>query len=147
MKIDIKQSDLSVDITIDYPNLVAGNYIPFLWDLNTNLWNDEMRFWDYSGTETIFVRFINQYTNKVSDMPTTILFSNSRYTELNILIDSDFKLQDDGFYNTYLFITDNSDSVVLMEWVSYIDIEGRKPQHKSFNPENEGRKIKYFNGQ
>jgi hypothetical protein len=146
MKININQTDTSFTIAFDYSNLIVGSYIPFIWDLNTNLWNDEGRLWSYDENSNFYVKLVSQYTHQEYIFNGVVNITNDRYTEATFSIENNFIADaDDGFYYTY-FVTDGpeiNDAVVIYETLSYVEIQGKKPTFISNISDNETRQIIY----
>lgn len=171
MKVSLTQSQVDFTLAFDYPNLIVGNYIPFLWDLNTNLWNNEGRLWNYTGQDNFYIKLVSQYTHKEYILYGDIDLTNNRYTQATFDvwiggdyddIDEDWDTSeidweykgdtfilegaDDGFYYTYFIIeSDSQEAVVIYETLTYITIEGNKPTFISNISDNEDRKIIYAN--
>lgn len=175
MKIDLQQNQTNFTVAFDYPNLVVGTYIPFIWDLNTNLFNTEGRLWNYSSLGNFYVKFISQYTHKEYRFYGSVDFTNNRYTqatfysfdeienifwqlsndfwnenefnwEYEVNLNTFINEADSGFYYTYFVVeNDLGEGVVIYETLTNIQIEGKEPTFISNITDNETRQIIYAN--
>jgi hypothetical protein len=172
MRIKITPDLIDFQLAFDYPNLVVGNYIPFLWNLNTNIWNNEGRLWSYTKRDNFYIKLISQYTHKEYILYGNVDFTNNRYTQATFDLYSDddefdeidnfwneeqnewdykgenYMLEgaDDGFYYTYFILEGESgEAVVIYENLTYLSLEGNKPTFISNISDNETRQIIYAN--
>jgi hypothetical protein len=170
MRIKITPDLVDIQLSFDYPNLVLGNYIPFIWNLNTNVFNEENRLWNYTIRDNFYIKLVSQYTHKEYILYGDVDFTNSRYTQGTFdlyegddkfdEVDSEWDLEennweykgedyvlegaDDGFYYTYFVLeSDSQEAVVIYETLSYLSIEGNKPTFIENTTNNDTRQIIY----
>lgn len=169
MKIELNTGDTSFKLAFDYPNLVVGTYIPFIWNLNTKLWNNEGRLWNYNLNSGFYLKLVSVYTHKEYTFSGSVNETNNRYTEATFnlyngddefgIVDTEWGVEnnewdykgedfiladaDDGFYYAYFVVEDQNEAVVIYENMIYIEIEGRKPTFISNISNNETRQIIY----
>lgn len=146
MKFNLGITQSSIDISFDYPNLVVGSFIPFIWNLNTRKFNLEGRVWNYTGTDNFYLKLVSQYTHQDYIWDGDVLTTNDRFTEAEFTnISGTYSLantETDGFFYCYFIIEPvGGDPLCIYENLAYIQIEGKRTTFTPMITNNEDREI------
>ena len=172
MKFNLGITQSSIDISFDYPNLIVGSFIPFIWNLNTKKFNLEGRVWNYSGSDNFYLKLVSQYTHKEYIWNGEVLTTNNRFTNARFEplfgledIEWDYNINDweveiidwdttdgiglaseetDGFFYCYFIIEPAvGDPICIYENLAYIEIAGKRTTFTPMITNNEDREIIY----